>query len=252
MTFTDDQLSRDEFLDGQLQVWQPITGYRAATDPVFLAASIAPKAGASVLELGCGVGTALLCLGARIDGLQLNGAELLTDYADLAMRNGADNNIALTITQTDIFDMPLTIRDCIFDEVIANPPFYEESATPADDEGRDTAKRLHAVPLVDWIEIGLRRTAPLGHFTLIHRAERLSEILVALHGKVGDIRIKPLTARVGREAGRVIVRARKGARGPSKLLPPLIIHQGKNHRIDGDDFSPEAREILREGKPMNL
>ena len=252
MTFTDDQLSRDDFLDGQLHVWQPISGYRAATDPVFLAASVAAKPGASVLELGCGVGTALLCLGARIQGLDLNGAELQADYANLALRNAAENNVALTITQTDIADMPLSIRDCIFDEVITNPPFYEETATPAGDEGRDTAKRLHAVPLKDWLEIGLRRTAPLGHFTLIHRAERLSEILAVLHGRVGDIRIKPLTSRVGREAGRVIVRVRKGARGPLKLLPPMILHQGETHQIDGDDFTPEARDILRKGKALIL
>ena len=252
MTFTDDQLSRDDFLDGQLHIWQPLSGYRAATDPVFLAASVAAKPGATVLELGCGVGTALLCLAARIDGLKLSGAEIQADYAALAARNAAENNVTLSITQTNISDMPLSIRDRIFDEVITNPPFYDENATPAGDEGRDTAKRLHEVPLEDWLEIGLRRTAPLGHFTLIHRAERLADILAVLHGRVGDIRIKPLTSRIGRDAGRVIIRARKGARGPLKLLPPMILHQGEKHEIDGDDFTPEAREILRKGKPLIL
>ena len=252
MGFHDNQLSRDDFLDGRLHVWQPLSGYRAATDPVFLAASIGAKPVSSVLELGCGVGAALLCLGYRIKGLSLHGAELQTDYANLARRNAAENGIDLNVTEADITKLPLSLRDQIFDEVLTNPPFFDETAPPAGDIGRDTANREHDVSLANWIDIGLRRTAPMGHFTIIHRAERLAEILATLHGRVGDIRIKPLTARKGREAGRVIVRARKGARGPLKLLPPLIVHRGKSHHADGDDFSDSARAILRDGVALAL
>ena len=50
--FDPSALTRDGFLGGALQIWQPIKGYRAAMDPVFLAASVPAKAGQSVLELG--------------------------------------------------------------------------------------------------------------------------------------------------------------------------------------------------------
>lgn len=252
MSFVDEQLSRDDFLDGEVRIWQPLTGYRAATDPVFLAAAVAAKPGQSVLELGCGVGTALLCLAARIDGLDLNGVELQADYAALAHRNAVENDVTLTITQADVTDMPLSVRDRIFDEVMTNPPYYAAAtASPPDDPGKDVANR-EGVGLQDWIKICLRRTAPLGHFTLIHKAERLAEILSALHGKTGDICVKPLTSRAGRDAGRVIVRARKGARGPLRLLPPLILHTGESHVRDGENYSPEARKLLRTIQPMVL
>ena len=72
----------DAFLGGRLTIRQPVRGYRAGADPVFLAAAVAAKPGERVLELGCGVGTALLCLGARVAGLDLTGVERQGDLAD--------------------------------------------------------------------------------------------------------------------------------------------------------------------------
>ena len=51
---------------------------------MLLAASIAAKAGESVLDLGCGAGAAALCLGRRVEGLELHGLELQPFYAELA------------------------------------------------------------------------------------------------------------------------------------------------------------------------
>ena len=69
--FAPDELSDDKFLCGRLRLFQPIKGYRAATDPVLLAAACPAKPGDSVLDLGCGAGAAALCLGLRVPGLAL-------------------------------------------------------------------------------------------------------------------------------------------------------------------------------------
>ena len=58
MGFSEADLSCDGFLGGRLKIFQPKSGYRAATDPVFLAAAVPAQAGQSVLELGCGAGVA--------------------------------------------------------------------------------------------------------------------------------------------------------------------------------------------------
>ncbi|MFM7443793.1 MAG: methyltransferase, partial [Tabrizicola sp.] len=54
--FTADELSDDKFLCGRLRLLQPVRGYRAATDPVLLAAACPAEPGQSVLDLGCGAG----------------------------------------------------------------------------------------------------------------------------------------------------------------------------------------------------
>ncbi len=251
MSFTGDQLTQDDFLGGAITIWQPKNGYRAATDPVFLAAAVKAKAGQSVLELGCGAGTALACLCKRVAGLEAHGLEIQADYADLARRNAADNGLEFTVHDGDLLDMQDPICTASFDHVFTNPPFFEASASsPPSDAGRDTAHRIGEAQLRDWIAVGLRRLKPKGYFTIIHRAEQLADILAALDGKAGDVRILPLCAREGRAAGRVIVRARKGAAGALKLLAPLILHTGTAHSKDEDSFRPDVRNILRNTQPI--
>jgi len=242
-------MTDDGFLDGRLQILQPRTGYRAATDPVFLAAAMRANAGESVLELGCGAGVALACLLHRVP-VQATGLELQQEYADLAWQNMARNGVHAEIVQGDLGNMPESLRAQSFDHVMMNPPFYEASRHSApQDTGKSVAFLEGEVSLGSWVSAGLKRLKPLGWLTIIHRTERLGEILSGL-SKAGDIQILPLTARSGRPAQRVIVQARKGAAGPLKLLSPLVLHDGESHRADGDDFSQTAREILRDGKAL--
>lgn len=246
MTGPDAALSRDAFLDGRVMAWQPRIGYRAATDPVFLAAAVPARAGQSVLELGCGVGVASLCLACRVPGLQHTAIEVQPEYAALARRNAEGAGVAMNVVDGDVSDLPECLRDQSFDHVFANPPYYAASGPAACDAGRDRALR-EATPLAVWVDAALRRTRLGGWVTLIHLTERLPDLLAALSGRAGAVTVLPLAAREGQAARRVIVTARKGARSPFRLLPAFIVHAGAVHAGDGDSFTPEARLILRDG-----
>ena len=250
MGFSDTELSRDVFLGGRLAIWQPLRGYRAATDPVLLAAAVAAKPGQAVLELGCGAGVALLALGVRVPGLRLSGLERQADYAALARRNAAANGLEADILTGDLAEMPQALRGQSFDQVLANPPYYPPGAPAAQDAGRAAALR-EETPLGDWIDAGLKRLKSGGWLSVIHLAERLPAILAALEGRAGAVAVRPLCAREGRAAGRVLVQARKGARAPFRLLPPLVLHEGAAHLGDGDDFTRAAQAILREGQALD-
>lgn len=244
------ELRRDGFLGGRLVLAQPAAGYRAGADAVMLGAACPAVAGEAVLELGCGAGAALLCLGTRVSGLRLTGLELQAEYAELARANAADNGLVAEILTGDLTRMPTELRALSFDHVIANPPYFQ-SGTVAPDQGRGAARHEEA-PLSQWIETGLRRLRPGGWLTLIHRAERLGAILSGLDGTAGEITILPVSARMGREAGRVIVLARKGARAPMRLLYPFIMHEKPLHSGDGEDLTPAAHAILRDAAALNL
>ncbi|UWQ96070.1 methyltransferase [Rhodobacteraceae bacterium M385] len=235
------ELTQDGFLGGRVQAWQPRDGYRAATDPVFLAAACPAKVGDSVLELGCGVGVAALCLMARVDGLNVTGVERQAPYAELAKRNG------LEVVMADLTVLPTDLRQRSFDHVIANPPYYGPG-TASDDAGRDGALR-EETPLAEWCAVAKARLRPGGWLTMIHLAERLPDILRGLEG-FGDIAVLPLAAREGRMAGRIVLRARKGARAPFRLLAPFVIHEGPAHTVDGDDYSATTRAVLRDGAAL--
>jgi len=250
--FLPEELTEDGFLNGRLKILQPRHGYRAAMDPVLLAAAVSARSGESVLELGCGAGVASLCLAARVTGLQLTGLELQSDYAALARRNAAANEIVLDVYVGDVSDPPASLRARVFDHVMANPPYFPVAAgTPADDGGREIAQR-EATPLADWVSTGLRRLRPGGWLTIIQAADRLPDLLAQLGSGVGSITVLPISARTGRSAGRVILRARKDGRSPFSLAAPLVLHDGASHVRDGDDQSAIARSILRDGAAIEF
>lgn len=242
MSFAPEALSRDGFLGGRLQLFQPRRGYRAAIDPVLLAAFAPARPGERVLDLGCGAGTAALCLGVRVPGLDLHGLEVQASYADLARRNAAENGLNMSVHEGDLRDPPAALKALSFDHVLCNPPFHPAAASGAADPGRDRAHREGGAALDDWIAAGLRRLAPGGFLSLIHRAARLGGILSALEGRAG-VTVLPLAAREGRPAARVLVRARKARGGALTLLPPLIVHAGSCHR-SGDGYSERVRRVL--------
>lgn len=243
--FGADDLTDDAFLGGQLQLWQPVRGYRAATDPVLLAAAVAARRGQSVLDLGCGAGTASLCLGARVAGLVLTGLELQADYADLARRNAARNGVAFEVIEGDLTDIPAVLKRG-FDHIIANPPYYATDGTPSPDAGRDIALRVET-PIAAWIEAGARRLVPSGWMTMILAAECLPEALAACAGRLGSLAALPLAARAGQNGLRVILQGRKGGRRGFRLLAPFVLHGGEAHDGDRDSYTPEAKAVLRDG-----
>ena len=250
--FADGDLTRDRFLDGRLMIWQPKAGYRAAMDPVLLAACCPAEPGQAVLELGCGVGVASLCLGWRMPGVRLVGLELQPDYAALARRNAAENGIALEVHEGDLSRMPAELRAQSFDHVIANPPYFPPgSGTEARDAGRERGQR-EDTPLSEWIDQGFRRLHPGGWLSVIQNADRLPDILSAIGSKGGATRVLPIAGRAGRDAGRVIVQSRKGARTPFRLLPPLVLHAAPEHAADAEDLTEIAQKLLRRGANLRL
>ena len=242
----------DGFLDGRVMVRQPRHGYRAATDPVFLAASVPARGGDTVLELGCGVGVAALCLAHRVSGVQVTGIEVQPDYAALARENAGLAGADFEVITGDLTAPPADLRAMSFEHVMMNPPFFEDGEVSAPtDAGKSTAF-VDAGDLTDWLDCGIKRLRPKGTLSIIHLAHRLPDILAGCAGRLGDIKVLPLVARAGQDAKRVLVQGRKGTKGAFVLRTPFVIHEGASHRADGDDYSAAARVILRGGGALNV
>ena len=246
--FNPEDLTCDAFLGGLLHLWQPRKGYRAGVDPVLLAATVPAQAGQRVLELGCGVGAASLCLGARVPGLALTGVEIQPTYAALARRNSQD----FEVVEADLAQMPLALRQRQFDHVLANPPYFDRDASIASKDSAREAALGERTPLEKWVEIAAKRLAPKGQAHFIHRAERLPDLIRALPHDMGSIEVLPIAPRIGRMAELIILRARKSGRGAFRLCAPLVMHEGATHLVDGDSYVPQIRAVLREGAPLTF
>lgn len=240
------EITRDAFLGGKTHALQPASGYRSGVDAVLLAASVPAKGSARILELGCGVGVASLCLSARVTGVQIMGVEIQPDYADLAVQNG------LNVVNADLRSLPANLRNSQFDHVMMNPPYFDRTnGSSASDAGRDIAMGGDT-PLGDWVTIGTKRLAPKGYITLIQRIERLPEVLSALAEPLGSVTVLPVTARRARPPHLFILQARHSGRAPFLMLPPLVLHDNDAHDGDRDSYTAQVNGILRNGDALPL
>ncbi len=252
MTWDVSDLTRDAFLGGALHLWQPRTGYRAGVDPVLLAACVPATAGDRVLDVGCGVGTAALCLAARVPDLRLTGVEVQDDYAALAQRNGTENGADFTVLHADLRALPVEVRQVQFNHVMMNPPYFDRAnSSSAQDQGRDMAFGGDT-PLADWLDIGIRRLAPKGHLTLIQRIERLPEVLGAIIPRLGSIVVRPISGRAGTPPQRFLLRAIQSGRAGFFMAPTLVMHAGESHTGDVESYTETVSAILRDGAKLDI
>jgi len=245
-----ENITENEYLGGRVRIRQPANGYRAGVDPVLLAAAIPAKSGQNVLELGTGVGTAALCLAARVANLSVIGVEIQPDYAALARENAALNDAQMDVVNADLTALPEELRQLQFDHVFANPPYFDRTmGHAASDVGRETAMG-EDTPLPLWLQVAAKRVAPKGYVTFIHRAERLGDLLANLPKPLGSIQVQPFIPRPGRDANLVLVRARHSGRAALRLHAPIQLHDGLVHEKDAEDYTDAIKAVLRDGKAL--
>lgn len=234
-----EDFTEDTILNGRVRIRQPVRGYRVNIDTILLAAAIEGRPGQRLLEVGCGVGAALLAVAVRTPDARLVGLERDSAAAACARHNVIANGLSgiVEIVEGDVLD-----RDAVgggFDAVFVNPPFDQEG------EGRaPAAHRRHAhvadAPFRAWVGAVADRLVGGGALTLIHRASKLPGVLAGLQGRLGGVEVLPIRPRAGEPAKRVLVRARKGSRAPFKLLAGIDLHDRS-----GAKYTPAIEAVVR-------
>lgn len=236
-------------LDGRLRLRQPATGHRAGTDAVLLAASAPVRAGMCAVDVGAGIGTVGLMLALREPTATVDLIEIVPDLATLARDNAALNGVGdrVLIHAVDVLDTRthggLARRAEL---AVSNPPFYQAGQHRASPDA--LRARAHTLPDGEdatssghggWLRAMLALLVPHGMAILIHRPDALPALLQAAEGRMGGVAVRPVHARAGRDAIRVIVGGVVGSRAPLRFAEPLLLH--------GDDggFTPLVEALHR-------
>jgi tRNA1(Val) A37 N6-methylase TrmN6 len=240
------KLTQGHLLGGRIAYAQPASGHRSGIEPVLLAAAVPARAGARVLEAGTGAGAALLCLAARVPGLDGLGVDIDPALVALATRNAAANGFrALAFIVADI-RAGVALPGAPFDHALANPPYHDPAATASPDPGRAQARQGQAGDLARWIAGLARALRPGGTVSLVVPARAVPDCIAGLAGAgCGSAELFPLWPRAGMAAKLVILRAKKAGRGAFRLHSGLVLH-------DAAGFTPAAEAVLRQGAALEV
>jgi len=230
MTEPCDEFTEDTFLGGKLRLRQPKSGHRAGHDAMLLAAATPARSGDRVVEFGAGVGAAGLAVAKRVGGIKLILVELDEKLAGLARGNAISNAVGADVIVLDVTSAAAAFTavglspDSV-DIVLMNPPFNDSARHRASpDKARASAHVATAATLDGWIHAGRRILKSGGVLTMIWRADGIAEVLAALDRGFGSLVILPVHADATSPAIRVLVRAVKGGKAPTRMLPALILN----------------------------
>lgn len=233
----------DRLLGGRLVLRQPARGHRAGTDAVLLAAFANAPSGGRVVDLGAGVGTIGLILALRDPSLRVVLVERDPWLASLARENAAINGVADRV-QVDERDVFARAEPRNADLVVCNPPFYAGGETRASPDGlRATAHHLGDRDHAAWRDAALREGRRRGTVSMIHRPAALPALLASGARRFGGVVLRPVHARTGTPAIRILLSAVIDGAAPLAVIEPLILHG------QSGDFAPEA-DAAHQGTPL--
>lgn len=242
------EVSDDDFVGGRVRIYQPRVGFRAGLDAVMLAASVPAKANEKICDVGAGVGTAALCLAARVPGLHVTAIELNPEFAELARLNFERNAVSESFECiiADVLERPRTIARQAYHHVLTNPPFHDTArgtVAPALDKARATA--LSAPQLRLWLRFARTLVRPKGTLTAILPPAQIPLALDAISPEGLGVEIIPLWPSADVAAKRVILRARTNSK------TPLCLHSGLTLFEPGGAPAKAAEAILRHGQSLS-
>jgi tRNA1(Val) A37 N6-methylase TrmN6 len=236
-------VTENALLNGHLRLRQASEGYRVGMDAVLLAAACQARAGARVLDAGCGVGAVMLAAAVLNPDLSFMGLERDPDAVALARENITLNGLG---ARADVMEGAVGAALAAlglepFDAVLANPPFFDDQGALRGPAPAKLAAWMNPEGLEVWTRFLITAVREGGTITLIHRADRLADILTALAPKAGAFQIRPIAPFADAPAKRVIVRAVRTGKAPLRLLPPLILHEREGEA----KHTPAAEALLR-------
>lgn len=234
-------VTQDGLLDGRVVVNQSAEGYRAGMDAALLAAACDAKPGHRVIEAGCGPGAALLAAAVRRPQAVFTGIERDPEALALAAGNIVLNRLEARVDVAcgDVTQPFKALDLAPFDAALANPPYFDDPRAIRGPAPAKTVAWIADGGLAAWSAFLLKAVRDGGAITIIHRADRLADILEQLGAKAGSFRIRPVQPYADTPAKRVLVRAVKGGKAPLVLLPALVLH------APGGAHSAAAEAILR-------
>lgn len=209
----------------ELKIIQNPDWFCFGIDAVLLSDFADIKRGDVVMDLGTGTGIIPLLLAAKTDAVHIDCLEIQTEVCEMAKRSVAMNELEdkINVINASLVDYK---TDCQYNAVTCNPPYKTADTGLVNPEDKLKISR-HEVccTLSDVVKTASRILKPMGRFYMIHRPERLVDIMFEMRmAKLEPKRIRYVHSDVQKPPVMVMVEGRKCAKPHIKTEPPLVVY----------------------------
>lgn len=190
-----------------------------------------------ILDLGTGNAAIPLFLSKKTSA-KIYGIEIQETSYKLALRNININNLneQIYIIYDNIKNYLNHFNMGFFDIIVSNPPFFKvnENVNFLNNlKQLSIARHEVEIKLEELIEIASKLLKDRGYFYLVHRADRLSEIMSILQKyKLEAKKIKFCYTTKYKNAKIVLIESIKNGKAGLTILPPLIINKENGEYTD--------------------
>lgn len=205
-------------------------------DAVLLSGFASALEGEKVLDLGTGTGIIPILMAAKTPADHLTGLEIQEESADMARRSVAYNDLEdrIDIVTGDIKDAFRLFGASSFDVITTNPPYMiADHGLVNPDEAKALARHEIKCTLEDVISQSAKVLRPGGHFFMVHRPFRLSEIFTLMTTyKLEPKRMRMVYPYVDAEPNMVLIEGVRGGKPRLSVEKPLIVYKERGKYTD--------------------
>ena len=191
------------------------------------------KKNSSILDMGTGTGILGILLSAKTQDTKITGVEIQPEVAQMAQRSVELNQLEerINILCEDIKKLKEIYEAGSFDAIVTNPP-YKKKGTGGMNENEAKLISRHEITasLEDFISIASYLLKDQGSIYMVHRPERLADIMVNLRKyKLEPKVIKFVYPNQEKEPNLILMKATKNARPFLKIEKPIYIYDAQGN-----------------------
>ena len=235
------ELKQDERIDdlefNGLKIIQNKNGFCFGIDSVLLSDFAKNmRKNSKVIDLGTGTGIINILLSGKTTAKELVGVEVQEEVADMAKRsvklNGVEGKIE--ILNKNILDLKNIYNKGYFDVVVTNPPYKKINTGLINEENKKMISRHEITAnLRDFIHISSYLLKDHGEFFMVHRPERLVDILWTMREeKIDPKKIKFVYPNENKKTNLVLIKGVKNGNSFLEFEDNLYVYNQNGNYTD--------------------
>ncbi len=214
---------------GNMIIYQDNDYFLFSLDSVLLANFVTLKlTDKKIIDLCSGNGPVPMLMSFRTKA-RIFGVEIQKYIYDMGLQSIKENKLdkQITFVNQDVKTLNTEYSAESFDVVTCNPPYfkYQKDSLINENEGKSIARHEVLITLDEIIKEGSYLLKNGGTFAMVHRPERLIEIIDLMHKyNIEPKKMQLCYPKIGKPANMLLIEGIKNGKQGLKILEPLIIH----------------------------